>query len=121
MRYQLNDMPVEMEVGDIHTRAFDHAGVYTRHIQLPAGTDFTPLLKGLENDHCQCPHYGYILEGSITVRYEDGTEETNTAGDAYVWRAGHTGWTDTGVTFIEMSPTEEIMPVLEHLSKQLVG
>jgi hypothetical protein len=121
MRYQLNDMPVELEVGEIHTRAFDHDDIYTRHIQLPAGTDFTPLLKGLENDHCQCPHWGYIVDGSITVRYEDGTEETNNAGDAYVWPAGHTGWTDTGVTFIEFSHTNEITPVLEHLAKQLVG
>ena len=116
MRYQLNDMPVEMEVGDIHHRAFDHDGIYTRHIQLPAGTDFTPLLKGLENDHCQCPHYGYIVEGSITVRYEDGTEETNTAGDAYVFRTpAAPAQADNGVTFIEFSPTKDIMPVLEHL------
>ena len=121
MRYQLNDMPVEMEVGEIKTRAFEHDAVYTRHINLPAGTDFTPLLKGLENDLCQCPHWGYVVAGSITLRYADGTEETNHAGDAYVWPAGHTGWTDTGVTFIEFSPTSEITPVLEHLSKQLVG
>jgi len=121
MRYQLNDMPVELEVGDIKTRAFEHDAVYTRHINLPAGTDFTPLLKGLENDLCQCPHWGYVVEGSITLRYADGHEETNHAGDAYVWPAGHTGWTDTGVTFIEFSPTKDIMPVLEHLSKQLVG
>ena len=121
MRYQLNDIPVETEVGEILIRAFEHDGIYSRHIHLPAGTDMTPLLKGLPNDHCQCPHWGYILEGSITVRYEDGTEETNNAGDAYVWPAGHTGWTDTGVTFIEFNHTDEIMPVLEHLSKQLVG
>jgi hypothetical protein len=121
MRYQLNDMPVEMELGEIHTRAFDHADVYTRHIQLPAGTDFTPLFKGLENDLCQCPHSGYVVEGSITLRYADGSEETNKAGDAFVWPAGHTGWTDTGVTFIEFSPTKDILPVLDHLSKQLAG
>ena len=90
-------------------------------LSLPAGTDFTPLLKGLENDLCQCPHSGYVVEGSITLRYADGREETNRAGDAFVWPAGHTGWTDTGVTFIEFSPTAEIMPVLEDLSQQLVG
>ena len=24
--------------------------------EMPAGTDITPLLTGLKNDRCQCPH-----------------------------------------------------------------
>jgi hypothetical protein len=36
-------------------------------------------------------------------------------------RGGHTGWTDEGVTFLESSPTEDILLVLDHLSKQLAG
>lgn len=121
MRYNVTEIPLEMELGEITTRGVDLDGLYTRHIRLPAGTDFTPLLAGLHDDRCQCPHWGYVLVGSITIRYADGTEETNVAGDVYHWPAGHVGWTDTGVTFIEISPTAEILPVLEHLSKQLVG
>ena len=30
-------------------------------------------------------------------------------------------WTDEGVTFLEFSPTTEILPVLDHLSKQLAA
>jgi hypothetical protein len=119
MRYTVEEIPVEMEVGEIRTRAFDGGGTYTRHIDLPAGTDFTPLLAGLPGDLCGCPHWGQVLEGSITLRYADGHEETCRAGDVYYWPAGHTGWTDTGVVFLELSPTAEIMPVLEHLSRQL--
>lgn len=121
MRYSSTEIPPEMEVGDIKTGAFECDNVYARHIQLPAGTDFTPLLVGMPNDLCQCPHWGYILDGSITVRYADGHEETNRAGDMYVWPGGHTGWTDTGVAFLEFSPTNEILPVLDHLAKQLAG
>ena len=51
----------------------------------------------------------------------DGREETSRAGDVYYWPAGHTGWTDEGVTFLEFSPTDAIMPVLDHLSKQLAA
>ena len=76
----------------------------------PPGADFTPLFKGLPGDLCQCPHWGYIVEGSITVRYADGTEEVNRAGDLYYWPGGHTGWTDEGVVFIEFSPADEIAP-----------
>ena len=50
--------------------------------------------------------------GEIVIR---GVE----CGDVFYWPAGHTGWTDEGVTFLEYSPTAEILPVLDHLAKQL--
>ena len=83
------------------------------------GADFRPLLRGLPGDLCHCPHWGYVLAGSIHLRYADGTEEVSRAGDAYYWPAGHTGWTEEGVTFLEFSPATELRPVLEHLTAQL--
>lgn len=119
MHSSVNDIPLEMELGEIVTRGIECDGVLTRHIKLPAGTDFTPLFVGLPDDRCQSAHWGQVLEGSITVQYADGTEETSRAGEVYYWPAGHTGWTDEGVTFLEFSPTADILPVLDHLSKQL--
>ncbi|MEO7428460.1 MAG: hypothetical protein ABIY48_03665 [Acidimicrobiales bacterium] len=121
MRTSTTTMPIEMQVGGIETRASECDGVLARHIQLPAGVDFTPLFKGLPGDLCQCPHWGYVLAGSIRLRYADGTEEVSSAGDVYYWRGGHTGWTDEGVTFLEFSPTAEIQPVLEHLAAQMAA
>ena len=119
MHYTVKEIPLEMEVGEIRTRGVECGSIYTRHIDLPAGTDFTPLFVGLPGDLCPCPHWGQVLEGSISLRYADGRVETCRAGDVYFWPGGHTGWTDTGVVFLEMSPTAEILPVLEHLSQQL--
>ena len=119
MRSTTTDLPIELQVGDIETRSSEGGGILARHIDLPAGTDFTPLLKGLPGDLCQCPHWGYVIAGSIRVRYADGTEDHNTAGDVYYWPACHTGWTDEGVTFLEWSRTDVITPVLEHLAAQL--
>jgi hypothetical protein len=119
MRTTVRDMPIEMETGGIETRAAECGDVLVRHIDLPAGVDFTPLFIGLPGDLCQCPHWGQILEGSIHLRFADGHEEVCSAGDVYYWPGGHTGWTDDGVTFIEFSPTDEIRPVLEHLAAQL--
>lgn len=121
MRYTINDIPLEMELGEIETRGVECGDIYTRHIDLPAGVDFTPLFVGLPGDLCQCPHWGQVLKGSITLRYADGREETNRAGDVFYWPGGHTGWTDEGVTFLEFSPTTEILPVLDHLSRQLAA
>jgi hypothetical protein len=108
-----------MKVDGIETRGMEGGSQLLRHLVLPAGVDFTPLFKGLPGDLCQCPHWGYVIAGSVTLRYADGTEETTSAGEAYYWPGGHTGWTEGGVTFVEVSPTAEIQPVLEHLAAQM--
>jgi len=119
MRASWDEMAVELEVGDIHTRGEEWGGQSVRNIDLPAGADLRPLLAGLPGDRCACPHWGYVLEGSITLRYADGNEEVTRAGDLFYWPGGHTAWTDEGVRFIELSPAAEIQPVLEHLGAQL--
>ncbi len=119
MRASENEIDIELEVGDIVTRGEEWGGQLVRHLSLPPGADFTPLFKGLPDDRCQCPHWGYVVEGSINLRFADGTEETSRAGDLYYWPGGHTGWTDEGVTFIEFSPARELRPVLDHVAAQL--
>lgn len=121
MRSSYREIPLEGEPGAIETRGVEWGQLYTRYISLPPGVNFTPLFVGLPGDLCQCPHWGHVLEGSITVRYADGREESNRAGDVFYWPGGHTGWTDEGVVFLEFSPTAEIMPVLDHLAKQLAS
>jgi hypothetical protein len=116
MRATSEQLPEEMRAGEVETHGDDWGDLRMRHIHLPAGTDFRPLLAGLPDDLCQCPHWGYVIDGAITVRFGDGTEETVRAGEMYHWPAGHTGWTDEGVTFIELSPTKEIAEVMAHLA-----
>jgi hypothetical protein len=119
MRAPIEGIPIEMRVGAIETRGVEWGDQLVRHIDLPPGTDFTPLLQGLPGDRCDCPHWGYVFTGSIRLRYADGTDEVTKAGEAYYWPGGHTAWTDEGVTFLEFSLTDEIRPVLEHLAGQL--
>ena len=113
------ELAVELEVEGIVTRGEEWGGQLVRHLSLPAGADFRPLFQGLPGNRCQCPHWGYVLDGSITVQYADGSEETTRAGELYYWPGGHTGRTDDGVTFIEFSPADELRPVLEHVGAQL--
>jgi hypothetical protein len=119
MRSDIEGIPVELKVDGIETHGVEWGDILVRHLDLPAGVDFTPLLKGLPGDRCQCPHWGYVLKGAITVQYADGTEETTGAGELYYWPGGHTAWTDNGVVFVEFSPAEQLQPVLEHLGAQL--
>ncbi len=50
--------------------------------------DHTPLLKGLPNDQCQSPHWGYVLKRTLTFRFGD-REEVFEAGDAFYAPPGH--------------------------------
>ena len=119
MKATRTGLPEEMSVGGVETRGSDWGDLRVRHITLPAGADFRPLLAGLPNDLCDCPHWGYVLEGTITVRYADGNEEVNREGEMFYWPAGHTGWTDTGVAFIEISPKLGIKRVMDHLASKM--
>ena len=119
MRKSVTELDSELEVCEIDTRGEEWGGQLVRHVDLPPGADFTPLFKGLPNDRCECAHWGYIVSGSIHVRYADGTEDVNRAGDLYYWPGGHTGRTDEGVVFVEFSPAEELRPVLEHVGARL--
>jgi hypothetical protein len=50
--------------------------------------DATPLMKGLPDDRCQCPHWGYVFKGKMTARYAD-RDEVFEAGDAFYTPPGH--------------------------------
>ena len=118
MRATIEEIPIELKAGEVETHGDTWGDISVRTVDLPAGADLRPLLAGLPDDQCACPHWGYFLRGSLTVRYADGTEETTRAGDLYYWPGGHTGWTDEGAVFVEFSPAVEIAPVLAHLGAQ---
>ncbi|MFC6835322.1 hypothetical protein [Halomarina ordinaria] len=77
-------------------------------------TDFddAPLLEGLPNDRCQCPHWGYLLSGRMTVRYADHDEAVE-AGEMYYMAPDHTMAVDAGTVLIEFSPREEFAALTE--------
>jgi hypothetical protein len=73
--------------------------------------DGAPVFKGLPDDRCQCPHWGVVVSGQLTVRYRAG-EETFRAGDAYVIRPGHVPAVIAGTELIEFSPTDKLAETL---------
>lgn len=91
------------------------------YFSLKAGTDIAPLLKGLENDLCQSPHWGYLMEGEVTVTYSDAKEETLCAGDLFYLPPGHTVKVARDAEIILFSPQAEHCRVVDHLRKQLAG
>ncbi|GEM_PF-1218377 len=85
----------------------------------PAGTEFSPLLEGLKNDHCQVPHWGYIVKGAIRMDYEDGTQDIFRAGEAFYMKPGHTGGVEEDLLLVSFGPEEGIKHLVSHFEKKV--
>lgn len=113
------ELPDNLNAGGVRIQGIDWGELNISHIHFPKGADATPLLEGLPQDLCQCPHWGMVLKGAINVRYADGRTETVKAGDVYHWPAGHTVWVDEDYSAIEFSPAVEMAEVVDHLRMKM--
>jgi glyoxylate utilization-related uncharacterized protein len=97
------------EFGPVTDRSEKLDGGYTvNFVTFNDDIDATPLLKGLPDDRCQCPHWGYVVSGSFTMRFGDRTE-TFRAGDAWYAPPGHVPIQhDPGTQVVQFSPTHEL-------------
>ncbi|MDX2445079.1 MAG: hypothetical protein QNK30_14885 [Bacteroidales bacterium] len=115
MKIKKEDLEVKMEGPGTAMRGQSMGGLIVSYNTLPKGTDFTPLLKGLNNDSCHSAHWGYILEGKMRIIYDNGKEEVTSAGEVYYWPAGHTAIVEEDIKFVEFSPEKEFGEVLSHV------
>ena len=82
MRIAKDDVPVRIDVPGATARQAKNFGDATgygkisgEYFSLSSGTDISPLLQGLKDDLCQSPHWGYVIEGKLTIRFADGHDE----------------------------------------------
>ncbi len=78
--------------------------------------NLAPLLKGLPDDRCQCPHWGYLFRGKILVRYADH-EELIEEGQAFYMAPGHAPEALEACELVQFSPTPEIYDVIAVISR----
>jgi hypothetical protein len=112
MRGSTNDIPVTIETDGIVLREVEWGDMNVGLEYFPAGTDTEPVFKGLPDDRCQCPHWGYVVRGRLRVRYAD-REETLSAGDAYYLAPGHLPIFDEDTEVVEFSPQREYQKTME--------
>lgn len=113
-----DDLPVTMDQPGMKGQMIEWGGMNVNRMQLEKDVDVTPMLKGLPDDLCPCPHWGYILKGTFHIRYKDNREEVIRAGELYYLPPGHTAWVDEDIDFVEFSPSEEHNAVLKHIAGQ---
>jgi hypothetical protein len=95
------------DYGPVEDRHADVEGYTISFLTFRQDIDGTPLLKGLQDDLCQCPHWGYVFKGKLTFTVAGG-EEVFEAGDAFYVPAGHAPILAEGTEYLQFSPAEEL-------------
>jgi hypothetical protein len=107
-------------VGDYESRSAE-LGEYTASFEtMPQG--FAPpaeLFKGLPDDACHSPHWGYLTKGVVRYIYTDGSVETVRAGDVYYIRPGHHFECIEDAEAVDFSPTAQLREVIDVVTRNM--
>jgi cupin domain len=94
--------------GPVEDLAGELEGYTVNFVTLRQDLDGRALLKGLPNDECQCPHWGYVTKGRMTFTFDD-REEVYEAGEAFYAPPGHCPASNRpGTEFVMFSPSQEL-------------
>jgi hypothetical protein len=128
MRIAKEDVPVKIDLPGAKARqqvnfgdATGYGKISCEYFSLAEGADITELLKGLEGDLCQCPHWGYVLSGKLTVSFADGSQETPASSDLFYWPPGHTVKAEMNTEMVLFSPQHEHSQVIDHILAKVQG
>ena len=128
MNIQKGDVPVKVNAPGAVARqktdfgdATGYGMIGAEYFSMAAGTDIAPLLQGLDGDLCHAPHWGYIIDGELTVTYKDGGTEDARSGDLFYWPPGHTVRVSKDAEFVLFSPQDEHTQVMEHINRKLAA
>ena len=108
--------------GRFWTSTRDLGDLSVNFLTFKVDIDGAPLLKGLPDDRCSCPHWGYVTKGKVTLHFADH-DETYVEGDAFSVPAGHTPEVAGGTEYVQFSPADElhkISAVLERNAKAMM-
>ena len=92
----------QMECGDMLAVA----------VKWPAGFDGASVLPTSPDSYCPVPHWGYVIAGTVGVRYEDGHEELAHAGEVFYLPPGHVPFTNDGAKAVEFSPAKAMAEMM---------
>jgi hypothetical protein len=108
-----------LEHGPVTEQADELDGYTVCFVEFHQDIDATPLLKGLPDDRCQCPHWGYVVKGAITMRFADRVEVYE-AGDAFYSPPGHVPVKHApGTELVQFSPSADLKKTEAVMAKNM--
>lgn len=111
-------IPVAFEQGDYENRQAHWGEMTVAFERAPLGMDSRPLFDGLPGNACQCPHWGYVISGTMRVIYHD-REEIIGAGEAYYLSPGHNVVCEEAGELVEFSPEGEFRKTMDAVAAKM--
>ncbi len=109
-----------MDLGILEERSEDLDGYIASFCRFREDGDAAPVFRGLPDDRCQSPHWGYVFSGKVTFRYADH-DEVYEAGDAYFATPGHIPVVTAGTEVVEFSPAAEYRQTQEAIARNMAA
>jgi hypothetical protein len=113
------DTPPTADHGPVAEWREDVDGYAMQIVQHKVDIDATPMLKGLPGDHCNCPHWGYVIAGRVTFTLADGRTEVFEPGDAFYMPPGHIPVAQAGTEYVQFSPADELTRTSEAIMRNM--
>lgn len=106
------DLVTSFDADGIVVREAEWGGLNVGFQTFPKGFDLAPYLRGLPNDQCQCPHWGYVTKGRLVIR-SAGKDTLVGPGETYYMAPGHSVRFDADTELIEWSPAAELAKTMK--------
>ncbi len=105
--------------GNIINMAGNWGGLAAVINEVPAGTDYTPVLAGLKDNLCQVPHWGYLEKGKIRIIDKNKNVVVVNQGGVFYMPPGHTVIVDADSRIIDFSPEKQMHELNKHVQKKM--
>jgi len=109
-----DETPIAIEGNGVELRMRPEGALTVAFVRLPKGAYLAPALRGLPDDLCPCPHWGYMLKGRVRMRAKNGSTDY-LAGQAFYWAPGHAPEALEDSEYVDFSPTQEFQAVIDHI------
>jgi hypothetical protein len=108
------------DYGVVEERVEDVDGTTIQFLTFREDVDTKPLMRGLPDERCHCPHWGYVFKGTLTFETAAG-KEIYTAGDAFHITEGHVPRAEPGTEYLQFSPAEELEVVSSQMKRNMAA
>jgi hypothetical protein len=112
MHSKLEDIQAVVDIPALTMRSTDGGPMTIETGVVREEMDVAPLFDGLPDNRCQCEHWGYVIEGTLTFHFKDRSESFG-AGEVYYAEPGHSPVMHAGLKYVEFSPTKALEKTME--------
>ncbi len=117
--FSWHELPVALHTDAFEVRAKEAGEMALTFYRFEKGADLRALFHGMQDDACQCPHWGYVISGRLRIHTRDGAHDV-AAGQAFYVEPGHAPEALEVTEMFEVSPAAGLRAIGEHVARQLM-